>query len=149
MVKFGKRLCELSPISRWNPGRNSLTIQLQLGIPRPGWSPKLGKFGGLGWRGKEVTHTSPSVMQISVWPVIRSQPRGGCLQPRRTVITQTGRPTHTSSRRLVLPPPRFLQLLLRTKKLRFFADNDKNFKNRAKTALKTGLCTYRHSLATV
>lgn len=75
MVKFGKRLCELSPISRWNPGRNSLTIQLQLGIPRPGWwSPKLGKFGGLG---EEVTHTSPSVMQISVWPVIRSQPTEG------------------------------------------------------------------------
>lgn len=146
MVKFGKRLCELSPISRWNPGRNSLTIQLQLGIPRPGWSPKLGKFGGLGWRGKEVTHTSPSVMQISVWPVIRSQPRGGvCSHDERSLRRPAGQPT----RRLVLPPPRFLQLLLRTKKLRFFADNDKNFKNRAKTALKTGLCTYRHSLATV
>lgn len=26
-------LPKLSPISRWNPGRNSLTIQLQLGIP--------------------------------------------------------------------------------------------------------------------
>lgn len=31
----GKRLCKVSPISRWNPGRNSLTIQLQLGIPGP------------------------------------------------------------------------------------------------------------------
>lgn len=29
-------LAKLSPISRWNPGRNSLTIQLQLGIPGPG-----------------------------------------------------------------------------------------------------------------
>lgn len=94
MVKFGKRLCELSPISRWNPGRNSLTIQLQLGIPRPGWSPKLGKFGGLGWRGKEVTHTSPSVMQISVWPVIRSQPRGGvCSHDERSLRRPAGQPT--------------------------------------------------------
>lgn len=82
MVKFGKRLCELSPISRWNPGRNSLTIQLQLGIPGP--SPKLRKFGGLieaigdSAPGKEVTHTSPSVMQISVWPVIRLQAQGVC-----------------------------------------------------------------------
>lgn len=33
--RSGKRLCKVSPISRWNPGRNSLTIQLQLRIPRP------------------------------------------------------------------------------------------------------------------
>lgn len=55
MVKFGKRLCELSPISRWNPGRNSLTIQLQLGIP--GRSRKPRKFGGLTERGPKGDST--------------------------------------------------------------------------------------------
>lgn len=43
----GKRLCKVSPISRWNPGRNSLTIQLQLGIPRPTLSrEKVRRFDG-------------------------------------------------------------------------------------------------------
>lgn len=50
------------------------------------WSdPKLRKFGGLieaigdSATEKEVAHTSPSVMQISVWPVIRLEPRHVCM----------------------------------------------------------------------
>lgn len=73
----GKRLCKVSPISRWNPGRNSLTIQLQLGIP----GPTLSRESSAVWRRpretlspkaaeKEANRASPSVMQISVWPII-------------------------------------------------------------------------------
>lgn len=78
MVKFGKRLCRTfanqQVESRPKLTDNSITTRNSL-------DPKLRKFGGLigeGGSEKEVTHTSPSVMQISVWPVIRLQPGGVC-----------------------------------------------------------------------
>lgn len=83
MVKFGKRLCELSPISRWNPSRTKLTDN-SITTGNSCSDPKLRKFGGLieaigdSATEKEVTHTSPSVMQISIWPVIRLEARDIC-----------------------------------------------------------------------
>lgn len=47
-----------------------------------------------------MTHTSPSVMQISVWPVIRLQPgrgRGRRVFAATTVVTSTNPSSSSSS----------------------------------------------------